>query len=373
MKFSLLQENLSKALSHLSRFTSGKVQLPILSHLLISSDSGRLKISATNLEFALSYWVGAKIESEGTFCVPARELTEFVSYLPSGKLDFELDANKLLKLQADKAQSTFTTTGTDDFPELLTLNSDLSFDLESELLRSTITQIAFAASTDDTRPVLTAIYCLFTSDKLTLVATDGFRLSLKEIKLVNPIQVPDDKPLIFLIPAKSLQEIAKIAKLNSNIRFGPTRSGNELIFQLEDSELSTRLIEGDYPDYQRIIPDSFSTKVYLNRQEFAQAIKLASVFAKESANVIKLSLKQNTLDLSSNAPQLGQNKATIDARIEGEPLDIAFNYKFISDYLSVAKGEEVIIELNESLTPALFRDQADPSLTHIIMPVRLQD
>jgi DNA polymerase-3 subunit beta len=146
-----------------------------------------------------------------------------------------------------------------------------------------------------------------------------------------------------------------------------------LVFVLEDLELVSRLIDGEYPDYHRIVPESGATKVYLNRDEFTQAVKQTSVFARESANVVKLSLKSNSIELSANAPQIGQNKASVDARIEGEPLEIAFNYKFISDFLNICTGEEITLELNEPLSPGLFRDQSDPHLTHIIMPVRIQD
>jgi DNA polymerase-3 subunit beta len=167
--------------------------------------------------------------------------------------------------------------------------------------------------------------------------------------------------------------VVKLAKSTKKLKFGLSSDAHQLIFVLEDLELVSRLIEGDYPDYQRIIPESFSTKIHLDKDEFSQAIKIASVFARESANVVKLSVKSSSVDVSANATQIGQNKATVDARVEGEPLEIAFNYKFISDFLTSCKGKEIIIELNEPLTPGLFHDEVDPHFTHIIMPVRIQD
>ena len=206
------------------------------------------------------------------------------------------------------------------------------------------------------------------------MATDGFRLSLKEIKLVNPITLPKDQEnLTFLIPSRSLMEVAKLAKSTKKLKFGLSSDAHQLVFVLEDLELVSRLIEGDYPDYQRIIPESFATKIHLDKTEFSQAVKIASVFARESANVVKLSIKSSSIDVSANATQIGQNKASVDARVEGEPLEIAFNYKFISDFLSSCQGNEVVIQLNEPLTPGLFQDVADPHFTHIIMPVRIQD
>lgn len=374
MKLSLLQENLNTALNNVSRFVSSKNQLPVLGNILFTTDNGRFKLSATNLELSINYWIGAKIEKEGSVTLPAKEITEFISYLPVGKIDLDLNDKQVLNVNSVKSESSFATTPTADFPEFPTINPDTIFELDMSVLSQAVSQIAFSAATDDSRPVLTAILCIFTSNTLTLVATDGFRLSFKNIKLVNPINLKSDEDNItFLIPARSLIEVNKLAKSASMVKIGLTNDGHQVVFVFDDVELISRLIEGNFPEYQRIVPESYTTKIYLNREEFAQAIKIASVFARESANVVKFNIKNNTIDLTANAPQIGHNKATVEARIEGEPLDIAFNYKFISDFLSVCKSEEIIIELNESLTPGFFHDQSHPDFTHIIMPVRLQD
>ncbi len=372
MEISLLQENLNIALSHVSRFISAKSQLPILGNILLTTDNGRLKLSATNLEVGINYWLGAKIAKEGSVTVPAKEFAEFVSYLPPGRLDLSLDSNGLLTVSSAKAQSTFTTIPSADYPQIPSFDPSTAFDLDLTLLTQSISQIAFAAAADDTRPVLTAIVFQVSRDNLSLVATDGFRLSLKSVKLVNPINLSSDQ-VSYLIPAKSLVELTRLSKNAKKIKIGLTPDGHQLVFVLDDLELVSRLIEGDYPNYQRIIPDGFSTKVFISQSDLAQSIKIASVFARESANVVKFNVKKSSVELSANAPQMGQNQVSFDARVEGEPLQIAFNYKFVSDFISVCQGEEVVIEFNESLTPAQFRDQSDPGFTHIIMPVRLQD
>ena len=372
MKLSLLEENLSQALSHTSRFVASKVQLPILNHILFSTDNGRLKLSATNLELAINYWLGAKIEQEGSFCLPAKEITEFVSYLPTGPLNLVLKDSNILNLSSTKTESNFACLPPADFPEIPSLNPETAFEIDLPVLTQAINQIAFAAASDDSRPVLTAILCIFENEELTLVATDGFRLSLKSIKLTNPLNLATEKQTL-LIPAKSLLEIVKLARNAKKIKIGLTVDLHQLVFVLEDLELVSRLIDGEYPDYQRIIPKESTTSVYLNRDELIQAIKQSSVFARQSANVVKLSLKANSIELSANAPQIRQNKVSVDARIEGDPIEIAFNYKFISDFLNICTGEEIVIKLNESLSPGIFQDQSDPQLTHIIMPVRIQD
>ncbi len=372
MKLSLLQENLNTALTNVSRFVSIKNQLPILNNILLATDNGRLKLSATNLELSINYWVGAKIEEEGSITVPSREITEFVSYLTAGKMDISLKGDNLLNLSSSKTESTFTTNPSIDYPDFPKLNNETCFELDLDVLTQAVSQIAFSAATDDSRPVLTAILCQFTTDSLNLVATDGFRLSFKNIKLINPIKLKTEQ-ITFLIPSRSLLEVTKLAKTNTKIKIGLTSDEHQVVFILDDVELISRLIEGEYPAYQRIIPESFSTKVFLNKEELTQAVKIASVFAKESANIVRFNIKSNSIELTANAPQIGQNKASIDSKTEGEPLEIAFNYKFLMDFLNICKSQEIIIELNESLTPAFFHDPSDPDFSHIIMPVRLQD
>lgn len=374
MKASLLQENLNLALSSVSRFVALKAQLPILSHILFASDNGRLRLSATNLEMGVNYWIGGKIDQEGSFTVPAKEITEFVSYLPVGKLDLSLNDQSLLEITSPKAQSSFTTSLPTDFPAFPVIDDKTSIEIDLKIFSEAISQVAFAASTDDSRPVLTAVLCRFTTDSFSLVATDGFRLSLKEIKLVDPISLPEGQDsLVFLVPSRSLSEVSKLARSVPKLKMGLSADSHQLLFVMPDLELSSRLIEGDFPDYQRIIPESFATKIHVDKNEFAQAIKIASVFARESANVVKLSVKKSSLEVSANAVQVGRNIATVDAKVEGDPLEIAFNYKFIADYLTICQGSELTIELNEPLTPGLYHDDKDPHLTHIIMPVRIQD
>jgi DNA polymerase III subunit beta len=371
MKISLLQENFNLALNNVSRFVSSKNQLPVLNNILLSTDQGRLKLSATNLELSINYWIGAKIDQEGSVTIPSKEITEFVSYLPSGKINLELKDN-LLELSSEKTQSSFTTTPAIDFPEFPQINPDTSFEIDLDLFVQSINQISFSAAVDDTRPVLTGILCLFENNSLKLVATDGFRLSFKEIKLENSLNLKKDS-LSFLIPAKSLIEVTKLAKNNKKIKIGLTSDEHQVIFVLDDIELVSRLIEGDFPDYQKLIPENYSTKVFVNKDELFQSVKLASVFAKESANIVKLNIKNNNLELTANAPQVGQNLIKLESKTEGDNLEVAFNYKFLIDLLGVYKSNEILIELNENLSPVFFHDQSDQSFTHIIMPVRLQD
>lgn len=373
MRLSVLQENFSPALNNVSRFVSGKTQLPILNNILLATDHGRLKLSATNLELGINYWIGAKIESEGSTTLPAREITEFISYLPPGRLDLELNDHSLFTAKLAKFESQFASTPSADFPLLPLLDQANSFELDLSLFSEAISQVSFSAATEDTRPVLTAVVCQFTPNGFNLIATDGFRLSIKNVKLVNPLKLKSNSDLTFLIPARTLIEVVKFAKNNKTITLGPTSDGHQFLFVLEAMELVSRLIEGDFPDYQRIIPTVTNTKITLDKDDFIQAIKISSVFARESANVVKMKVMDKSIELTANALQVGQNRASIEAKVDGNPLEIAFNFKFISDFLTVCHGKDITLELNEPLTPGIFRDTSNPDFTHIIMPVRIQD
>ena len=244
MKLSLLQENLNTALNTVSRFVSAKSQLPILNNILLSTDQGRLKLSATNLELGINYWLGAKIDTEGSLTIPSKEITEFVSYLSPGRLDLDLNDKNLFSISSTKVESTFATMAAVDYPQLPSINTTNFFEIDSSLLIDTISQIAFSAATDDSRPVLTAIMCQFTPDHILFVATDGFRLSLKQLKLVNPLNLNGKEALTFLIPARSLTEVSKLAKKGQLIKIGLSEDEHQLIFVLDDIELV-------FPPYRR--------------------------------------------------------------------------------------------------------------------------
>jgi DNA polymerase-3 subunit beta len=372
MRLSLLQENLKTALDHVSRFVTSKSQLPILGNLLLTTSDGRLIISATNLEIGISYSLGAKIDVEGSICLPAREITEFVSYLAPGKIDLELVETRL-EVVAAKARSTFATVSPSEFPAIPGADPASLFSLDYPLLSQAVSQVSFAAAADDSRPVLTSILCQFQADQLLFAATDGFRLSLSANKLVNPLSLPANTESTFLVPARTLSEVVKLSKAAKSIQLGLTPDRHQMVFILDDIQLVSRLIQGDYPDYGRIIPASYATRLFMNKDELVQSVKIASVFASQSANVIRFNVKSDHLEITASTPQVGQNQVSVDARVDGEPLEIAFNYKYVNDFLAVCKGQEISVSLNQALTPALFTDQSVPHFTHIIMPVRIQD
>jgi DNA polymerase III subunit beta len=373
MNLSILQENLNQALSIVSRFVSPKTQLPILANILFSTQEGRLHLSATNLEVGIDLSVGAKIEEEGSIALPAKELTEYVSYLSAGKIDLSLDKKTQLKITSPQTETIFAGLDAKDFPEIPKMDPQKTFSLPVSLLSGTIPQIVYSAATDDTRPVLTGIYWHFFDTKLRMVATDGYRLSLKDLTLSIPVSFGKKDQLTFLIPGKTLQEIVKLIKTEEDVKIGLTSDENQVIFQLPDTTLASRLIDGNFPDYERILPSDHKTTITLDKEELAQNLRLASVFARESANVVKVKVQKDYLELTANSPQVGQNLARVPAQVEGDFFDIAFNYRFLLDFLNVCQSDILTIKLTDSLAPGVFTDPKDPSFVHIVMPVRLQD
>lgn len=368
MKIQVLQENLSKALSICNRFTSSRVQLPVLSNILLKTNKNKLLLSATNLETSISINIGAKVNKEGNITVPSRAINEIISNLDPGQIDLQV-VKEILKIRASDFKSDITGLNSSDFPKVPSEIGVKSIEIDSNDFLDALSSVLYAVSSDETRPVLTGVLVIFENGLLTLVATDGFRLSQKKIKSKD---IKDEMRLI--LPKSVLSEISRIVDSES-FKISYKKSDNQLVFGLGDYVLSSRVIEGEFPDFKRIIPKESKIKIFLDREDLLKAVKLAGVFARDSANVVKFKILKDSLEVSAESSQLGNQKKKVDAKIEGEFSDsfvIAFNYRFIEDFLSSAKGENIRVEVSESNAPALFLDEKDKDFLHIIMPVRLQ-
>ena len=374
MKLELLQEDLNKALSIVSRFVAVRPQLPVLSNILFSAqEDNQLRLAATNLEIGIQYWLGAKVIEPGQIALPAKDLTEFISYLSPGKITLETGKKIQVKIVSAIGESSFAGMDDKEFPKIPQIDQNQVFSLPKESLSEAVAKVGFAAASDDTRPVLEAVNWQFTKDGYQMVATDGYRLSLKNVSGIKVKMKKETDSVNFLIPCRSLMEITHLAGNKEEIKLGLTSDGNQVIFVLDELQLVSRLIEGEFPDYRKIIPKEAKTKVTIGREEWLQAIKAASVFAKGSSNIVKLEIKESSVIISANAPSVGENKAEIEAKVVGEGLPIAFNYRFVLDFLNAVPGteKEVVLELTESLAPGVFKIPSDPSYLHLIMPVRV--
>jgi len=365
MNLQVLQEDFSKAINLASRFTSLRAQLPILANVLLSTSKNKLIISATNLEISINLSIGAKIEKEGQITVPARVLNEILVSLNPNPIRL-ISEKENLQILTPSFNSTLAGMNASDFPQIPQKLDKDRLKFKREALMDSLNQVLFAVSVDETRPVLTGVLFVFKKQNLELVATDGFRLSRKILALEKT-----DVAEKIILPKNILGEIVRLPAGQEEINFSFKKADNQAVFEIEGIYFSSRVIEGDFPDYEKIIPKSSKVKIRLDKEDFLQAIKLASVFARDSANVVKFLVKENELEVLAESSFSGSQKTTLAAKVEGEKMEIAFNFRFLQDFLQVVKGEEVLVELSGSNLPGVFLDPKDKDFLHLIMPVRI--
>lgn len=367
MYITILQENLQKGLQFVSKALSSKPQLPILSNILLHVLDGQLRITTTNMETTMTARVDVKVEKEGSITVPAKPFFDFVNSLPAGNIELSYTGNKL-KAQTNNSTAAFVTIPADEFPPLPQKGKKPDFSFTKEAFSQILSLVCLSAATDEGRPILTGVNLTGTHNTLVFAATDGFRLSTVSKKVSFQL----DKPLT--IPARTLQEVLRITE-NSDDEVGvyTTPEKNQIFFTSDTREIATRLIEGQFPNYQKIIPESHTTRVVIEKEALLTVVKTASIFARQSANVVRLAVESGTMTISANAAQIGENKSTIDVTNEGEGGEIAFNVRFLLDFLSNFKDETVVFEMAGPLNPGVFKSEKDTSFLHIIMPVRVQN
>lgn len=365
MELTVTQENLTRALASSSRVASSKTQLPILNNILLRTDGHRLMIAATNLEIATSQLIGAKIINEGAITVPARLITEFVSSLPKTTVTLKVEGNHL-HITADGYNSTINGTIADDFPELPTINDKtaVSYAISTADLKQAITQTVLTASSDSTRPVLTGVYWHSHEGALYLASTDGYRLSEKRL-------VPTSSEVAAIIPTSSLQEVLRginddIAEVE--VLFDET----QVRFRLNDAEITSRLIDGNFPDYRQLIPATSESVITLPRSEFSQITKVAGLFARQSGGSVTITAdaQKNILSLHSVASELGENtsEAAADVTADGQ---VTLNSRYLIDALGVIDSETVVFRFSGKLAPCvLSSDDKDGDYQHVIMPLK---
>jgi len=366
MKVSCLQKNLSKGLNIINRIIPLRASLPILTNMLIKTEKSRLKISGTNLEIGINYWLGAKIEKEGELTIPARIFSEYINSLPEEKIDLEIKDQQLL-IKAKNYQAKIFGTDVSEFPLIPEIKEKTIVKIEPQKLLEAIPQVIFAAAIDESRPILSGVYCKFSQDKLWLVSTDSYRLSEKVINLQNKIS----QDISIIIPAKTMQEVLYIlSEINEPVEISVAE--NQILFRFKDIELVSKLIEGEFPNYRQIIPDSSETKVKIDTEELIKTIKLANIFAREGSGSVKLEIKpKGELVISTSSASLGDNVSIINAELEGVPSEITFNIKYLLDVLNNINSKEIFLELNGKLNPGLIKPVGETDYLHIIMPLRV--
>lgn len=404
MRVSCLQENLAKGLSIVSRAVSSRSTLPVLGNILLEARGGQLRLAATNLEIGINCWIGAKVEDEGAVTVPARLLSDFINSLPPERIDMELSTRtETLHLKCNRIDANMKGISSGDFPLIPTISGSEDaedaatqiqgnrIELESLGLRKMIDQVVFAAASDESRPTLTGVEVSFREDRLHMVATDGYRLSVRSAR-VEGMAAPNDGTVI--VPARSLSELGRISadgdESQKIIVLIPEQNRNQILFQvwgkpdLKNSfhrvELVSQLIDARFPDYKSIIPKTHTTRSVVDTAALLKAVRVASLFARDNANIIRMSIHAangshgGQIKLTANSAEMGDNVNEIDAMVEGGDLEIAFNAKYLIDVLTQIDQPQVLIETTLPTRPGALRPvgMGENEFLHVIMPMHPQ-
>ncbi len=362
MKLQVTQENLSKALSTVGRVATNRGTLPVLANVLIKTIDNRVAISATNLDIAITRYIGSKVSDQGAITVPARLVQDFVGSLPSGVIDVKLDDFKL-RMKSGSYSSTINGISAEDFPIMPDITDKTSWKLPASTMKEALQQVVVAASSDEARPVLTGVYIHSYQGNLYMVATDSYRLAEKKLGEAK-------EEVSLLVPANAMQDLLRIVS-DSSGDVEIVHDDQQVMFTVGEVELVTRLIEGNYPDYRKLIPKGFKTTAKLPKQEFGNITKVASLFARESAGSIVVSADESekALQVRSVASQLGENTSKADATVSGEG-EITLNSRYLIDVLGVLNGKDVEFCFNGKLEPSLIRDPKQDDYLHVIMPLK---
>jgi len=378
MKISCLQENLARGLAIVGRAVATRSTHPVLSNILLESDEGRLKLAATNFETGISCWIGARVEEEGSITVPARLLIEFVNSLPPGQIDMELaDRTQTLNLKCARYEANIKGIEAGEFPEVPTaetIDGRNKLHLDAGTFRRMIEQVVFAAATDESRPILTGVLAQFHQGGLTLAAADGFRLSVTSADVGADL----DENASVIVSARALAELSRISTDQEDpieLIIAPNR--NQILFHLSHTDLVSQLIEGTFPDYTQIVPKAHTTRTVVSTQELLKAVKVAFLFARDAANIIRLNvvpgseLSPGQMVISGTSAEFGDNVGELDATIEGGAVEIAFNARYLIDALSAAGTPEVALETSTASSPGVIRPVGGDDFLCVIMPMHI--
>lgn len=374
MRASVSQQQLAHGLGIVSRAVSPRSSLPVLANILVATDEGRLRLSATNLELGISCWIGAQIAEEGAVTVPARTLSDLVSALPPDTVQLDLNTRtQTLTVRCGTSVTDIKGIDANEYPPLPIPDLQEGIDLNVADFKEMIQQVAFAASADEARPVLQGVYMTVSDDEITLAATDGFRISVRRAGLAGS----GFQPVKAIIPARALNELARIAadgEETVTMVLPPGRG--QVLFHLKDAELVSQLIEGNFPDYRAIIPRSFKSTTILATSALLKACKQAEIIARDGNNVIRMNIqpggdRPGQVDISAQSEETGSSEICVDATVDGPGLVIAFNVRYLREVLEVIKAPSIALETNANNTPGMIRPVGDQNFQHVIMPMHL--
>ena len=373
MNASVMQENLARGLQIVSRAVSARTTLPVLANVLLRTEQSGLKLTATNLEIGINYWVPGKVEAEGAITVPAKLITDLVASLPNQRVDLQLSArDRTLRISCGSNRSTIKGIDPDEFPVVAAVGDGATTQVSSRALREGLSEVVFAAASDESRPILTGVLSRFRGSQLTLAAADNYRIAVKQVELLSPVS-PE---LSIVVPARSYIELMRVLPDSDDpVDVTVTQNRSQVLFHAQGIDLVSRLIEGQFPNYEPVIPQSHNSRAVFDRDAFLAGARRASIFARDSANIVKLELAGDGTDgsrvaITAHAADLGDNADSVEAQIEGSSTSIAFNARYLIDVLSNLGSSEAALELSGPLAPGVIRGVGQDDYVHVIMPVR---
>ncbi|MBU1137138.1 DNA polymerase III subunit beta [Patescibacteria group bacterium] len=370
MNLICLQENFKKALNIAGRIIGRNLTLPILNNILLSIDNNKLKISSTNLEVGINTWVSGKVEEEGSITVPAKIMSDFINNLPNKKIEIKTKGNQLT-IKCEKLKAVLNGLPADDYPIIPKIKDKPIVKINGNILKDCFSQVVGMASISESRPEISGILMKFNSKSIKLVATDSFRLAEKNIEIENKIE----KDTFIIIPQRTIQEIIRILSEKedeSDQEISIVLSNNQILFDLGNTQVISRLIDGQYPDYQQIIPNKTQTRLIVDRKELINSVRIASLFSGKTNNIkVEIDPSKAVLEISSKNADIGENKSQIKAEIDGDKLEVFFNHHYLLDGLNNIFSDKIEIGLNDSFKPVLIRPVGDINYTYIIMPIRV--
>jgi DNA polymerase-3 subunit beta len=383
VKISCKQQDLSRGLSVVGHAVSSRSTLPILANILLATDQGRLKLSATNLEIGINCWVDADIQEDGATTVPAKPFTELVNSLAQGHVDLSVPADSnVVNIKSPGSNANIKGVDASEFPLIPSADGgEQPITLDASLLKEMISQVVFAAADDDSRPVFTGIMVEVSNEQVTFAAADSFRLALR----VSPLPGHSETHSPILIPAKTLSELARILPAEGTVHMVVTPNRSQVLFHTEQMDLVSRLIEGTFPNIRAAIPKQYTTRAVVETKEFAAAVKRVAPFARDSSNITRVKVNNEgagdgattepgTITLESNAEDVGDNTVTISASVDGPELQIIFNVRYLTEVLAILDTPEVALEVNSAASPGVVRPVSETpdsavDYTYVIMPM----
>lgn len=370
MEIICLQENLKRGINIIQNIIGKNLTLPILNNILLSAEKKQLKLISTDLEIAITHWTSGKVKKEGEITIPAKLFNDLINNFPNKKIEIKTYKNNLLQIKCENFKSNIKGLDFKEFPIIPKIKSKSVVKIDSYKLKQALNQVVNFTSLSDIRPEISGILISFNSGNIKLTATDSFRLAEKTISLKNNKNFPKKT---IIIPLKTAQELIRIlSDQNKEEVVEIFIEQNQILFQIPDTQIISRLIEGTYPNYEQLISKQFETNLILNRKKFIDIVKVSSLFSSR-INDIKLRVipKKSLIEISAQNVEIGENISEMKAEIKGKEIEIIFNYKYLLDGLNNLFSDKVILGLNGEVNPGILKPAGDPSCIYVIMPIKL--